>query len=127
MNAHAARTTRPELQVSSTWAVPLVLGIVYGGYAAFIASNNGASTTRTALIAIIGFVVLTAAGEALQATRTSLAREPRSAAHGLVFGCAMGYLLSLSGYSVLKASLVGATLGLAMTAVTYYWIYQHED
>jgi len=126
MNAHAAPSTRPQLHTSA-WAIPLSLGVVFGGYAAFIADDNGASTTRTTLIAVIGCVALTAVCYAVgAAARTSLAREPRSAAFGIVFGCAMGYLLSLSGYSVLKASLVGATLGLAMTAVSHYWFYQHE-
>jgi Flp pilus assembly pilin Flp len=127
MHAHAAPSTRPQLQLhTSAWAIPLTLGVVFGGYAAFIADNNGASTTRTTLIAVIGCVALTAVCYAVGAARTSLAREPRSAAFGVVFGCAMGYLLSLSGYSVLKAGLVGATLGLAMTATSYYWFYQHE-
>lgn len=129
MNSHAAPSprSRPQLQLhTSAWAVPLTLGVFFGGYAAFVADNNGASTTRTTVIAAIGCVALTAVCCAIGALRGSLAREPRSAAFGAVFGCAMGYLLSLSGYSLLKACLVGATLGLAMTAVSYYWFYQHE-
>jgi hypothetical protein len=126
MNAHAAPSISTQIHASA-WAVPLTLGIVFGGYAAFIANNNGSSTTGTTLIAVIGCVALTLVCVAVGALRDSRSREFRAAAFGVVFGAAVGFLLSLSGYSNLKASLVGAALGLAMAAVSFYWFYQHES
>jgi hypothetical protein len=126
MNAHAAPATRAPIRTSA-WTIPLMLGVVYGGYAAFIAGNNGASTTRMTLIAVVGCLGLAVVCFVVGALRARLTREPRAAAFGVIFGCAMGYLLSLSGYSLLKASLVGLGLGLAMAAVSFYWFYGHEE
>ncbi|MDX6351290.1 MAG: hypothetical protein QOF84_6080 [Streptomyces sp.] len=110
----------------SSWGTPVALGVVFGGYAAWIANSNGSSTTRTTLIAVVGTVALALVCYVVGRVGPAVARELRSALYGIVFGCAMGYLLSLSGYSLLRASLVGLALGASMTAASFYWFYEHE-
>ncbi|MFE2428146.1 hypothetical protein ACFXJ5_15580 [Streptomyces sp. NPDC059373] len=122
----ATAPTRHRRSNRSSWGTPVALGVVFGGYAAWISNNNGGSTTRTTLIAVVGMVALALVCYLAGRVGPALARELRAALYGAVFGCAMGYLLSLSGYSLLKASLVGLALGASLTAVSFYWFYEHE-
>ncbi|WP_127360246.1 hypothetical protein [Actinacidiphila soli] len=122
----ATAPTRRRRTTRSSWGAPIELGVVFGGYAAWISNSNGGSTTRTALIAVVGTVALAIVCYVVGRVGPAVARELRAALHGAVFGCAMGYLLSLSGYSLLRASLVGLALGASVTAASFYWFYEHE-
>ncbi|MGP3927578.1 hypothetical protein [Streptomyces sp. 8N616] len=107
-------------------AVPLLLGIAYGLYAAFLTSNNGASNTRIMLDSFVGGAVVAVLSFLIGAAQTRLPRERRAAAYGGLFGIVMGYLLSLSGETWLKAGFLGLILGLSMGLIVFYVRYTHE-
>ncbi|MGP4004138.1 hypothetical protein [Streptomyces sp. 8N706] len=103
--------------------VPLMLGIAFGLYVAFLESNNGASNTRIIVASLVGGAACAALCFAIGVTQHRMSRETRSAAYGAIFGGALGYMLSVSGQTALEASLVGLTLGVSMAAVTFYVRY----
>ncbi|MFG2193181.1 hypothetical protein [Streptomyces sp. NPDC048639] len=106
--------------------VPLVLGICYGLYAAFLTSNNGASNTRIMVESFVGGAVVAVLCFAVAAVQSRLPRELRGAAYGVLFGCAMGYLLSLSDETWLKSVFLGLFLGAAMGVIVFYVRYTRE-
>ncbi|MEV6319072.1 hypothetical protein [Streptomyces sp. NPDC051776] len=106
--------------------VPLLLGICYGLYAAFLTSNNGASNTRIMVESFVGGAVVAVLCFAVGAVQSRLSRELRGAAYGVLFGTAMGYLLALSDETWLKAAFLGLFLGMGMGVTAFYVRYTHE-
>ncbi|MFE1346264.1 hypothetical protein ACFW57_16965, partial [Streptomyces sp. NPDC058757] len=56
-----------------------------------------------------------------------LPRELRAVAWGALAGGATGFLYSLSGASVLSASMIGLLMGIGVGAGAFYLFYTHED
>ncbi|MEU9099173.1 hypothetical protein [Streptomyces sp. NPDC048361] len=111
-------------------AVPVVLGVAYGIWAAAIQRNAGSSGVLTGgqiVLGVVSGVVLIALGLGLLRVQSALPREIRAAAYATVFGCAMGFLYSLSDHSVLRSSGIGAIWGGAMLLVSFYVFYTHEQ
>src|SRR5262245_50476372 len=129
MNAQvvtAPRHARPSGRSGAL--VPLLLGVATGLYAAWLDSNNQpADSGRTAVIGGVSGAVAAVACYILGRVQAALPRELRAAAYGVVCGCALGYLFSLSGWTVLKASVGGLVAGLATAATSFYVFYTHED
>jgi uncharacterized membrane protein AbrB (regulator of aidB expression) len=111
---------------AASWAVPVVLGLAFGLYVAFLESNNGASDTRTTVSSTVGGAVCAVLCFAIGRLQTRMSRERRATAYGAVFGGALGYMLSISDQTALEASLVGLFLGLSMALVTFYIRYTQE-
>lgn len=55
-----------------------------------------------------------------------LPRELRAAAYGVLTGGSIGFLYSLSGASVLSASVLGLILGAGGLLASYYYFYTRE-
>ncbi|MFJ5102289.1 hypothetical protein [Streptomyces sp. NPDC088554] len=104
----------------------LLLGIGYGGYTSAIARSGGAATYRQLALALISGAVLAALTFALVRVQHSLIREVRAAAWGTLTGCAVGFLYSLTGQSVLLSTGIGLVLGVSAFLVLFYLYYTRE-
>ena len=126
MTTQTATPVRHQHHGAASLGVPLLLGLAFGLYAAFLESNNGASNERILVVSFVGGAICAVLCFALGLVQRRLTRERRSAAYGVIFGGALGFLLSVSGRTALEASLMGLILGLSMGLVTFYVRYTHE-
>ncbi|WP_269858587.1 hypothetical protein [Streptomyces sp. RPT161] len=125
-----ARHGRPHQRVTqrhrSGWVVPAVLGFAFGAYALFLEQANGVDAGIAALRGLVAAVVLGAVCFVIGRRQHWMQAESQAAAYGVVFGMAMGYLLNLSGWSLLRSCLLGLVFGLAMAAGTFYFSYMRR-
>ncbi|MFD7897625.1 hypothetical protein [Streptomyces sp. NPDC059743] len=106
--------------------IPLLLGTIYGAYAAYIARGGGPATYGQLALALISGALLALLIIGLLRFQHSLMRELRAAAWGTLVGCAMGFLYSLTGHSVLLSSGIGLALAVGTVIITFYAFYMHE-
>ncbi|WP_371791394.1 hypothetical protein OG285_16465 [Streptomyces sp. NBC_01471] len=126
--AHRRPAARGHLPVAAV-AVPVVLGIVYGLYTAFIlsSSSDNAFTTAKTVLSIVSGLVLAVLAFGFGRIQHALPREARAAGYGVLIGGAMGFLYSITGESVLLSSFIGAGFGIGALITTFYLFYTHED
>lgn len=132
MAAHAsvqARGTRARAPHHSTlsWALPVTLGVILGWYATSIVRGGGVLTGTQLALGLVSGAVLAALCFGLGRIQKSLPRELRAAAYGALFGGSVGFLYSLSGKSVLAASVLGLLTGAAMLLAAFYTFYTREN
>jgi uncharacterized membrane protein len=110
----------------SSVGIPATIALSYCLYAAFVAGDNGWSTGLTWLIALVSAGVLGVVCFAVG--RWQSGRQPESIAvvYGMVFGIAMGYLLSLNDWSILKSCGVGLLLAASMAVSVFYIAHTHQ-
>lgn len=121
----AAPVGRHHRMTAAAWALPLLIGAAFGGYAWFL--ERGRDSTAGALpVGLAAGVALALVCFAVGRVQRALPREGRAGLYGGVFGCAMGFLYSLSGPSVLTAAVFGLALGAGMFAVVFYYLYTHQ-
>ncbi|MDJ0461936.1 hypothetical protein [Streptomyces sp. H27-C3] len=128
MAAHAAvpgRSLRPH-HLSAALGVPLVLGVLYGIYVAFRARDGSSLTGWNVLLGVLCGLIVTALGALLVRNGGALPRELRAGAYGALFGVAMGFLHSLGDTSILRSVTMGAVLGAALAAASFYVFYTRE-
>ncbi|MFJ2646169.1 hypothetical protein ACIO1C_05485 [Streptomyces sp. NPDC087420] len=123
--AHAAIRTRPHISLRG-WGPPLLFGAAYGIYAQFIARSGGAANFGQLALALASGLVLTGLIYGLVRVQHLLIRELRAGAWGVLVGCAIGFLYSLTQHSVLLSSGIGLTFGVSTTLVTFYLFYMRE-
>lgn len=116
----------PALPHASSWGVPAAIALVYCLYTAFVAGDNNRSTGRTWLIALVSAGILGVVCYAVGRWQTGRQAETVGAAYGVVFGCAMGYLLSLNGWSILRTALIGLALAASMGVCAFYISHTHQ-
>lgn len=104
----------------------MTIAVVYCLYTAFIAGDNHWSTGLTWLIALVSAAALGVLCYAVGRWQRGRQPETIGTAYAVVFGCAMGYLLSLNDWSVLKSSLAGAVLAAAMGVSAFYIAHTHN-
>ncbi|MEI5034059.1 hypothetical protein RB201_18840 [Streptomyces sp. S1A(2023)] len=110
------------------WALPLVLGVAYGFYAAFIRRDGGPSTGGQVLLGLISGVALAVLCFAVGRIQRSLPRELRAAAvYGALTACAIGFLVSLTDTSVLRSTVLGLVVGAGVLCVSFYVFYTRES
>ncbi|MFB7555398.1 hypothetical protein [Streptomyces brevispora] len=132
MAAHAsvtARGTRARARHHSTlsWALPVTLGVILGWYATSIVRDGGVLTGGQLALGLISGAVLAVLCFGLGRMQKRLPRELRAAAYGALFGGSIGFLYSLSGKSVLAASVLGLLTGVGMLLAAFYVFYTHEN
>ncbi|MFD9795965.1 hypothetical protein ACFWXK_33995 [Streptomyces sp. NPDC059070] len=134
MSAHAAmpagparRHRTPALGLSpALMALPVVIGVCYGFWAASISRRGGEVTGANIALGLVSGAVVAALGLALLTIQNRLPREARALAYGALFGAGTGFLYAQSGESVFGASMMGALLGGGMLAAAFYVFYTRE-
>jgi hypothetical protein len=125
---HRRRRSSERQHHSPAWALPVILGVVLGIWAAFIkrAENDGVATGGQWILGVITAVVLAALFFALMRVQHALPRELRALAYGALSGATVGFLTSLAGGSVLRAAGIGVAVGAGVAAMTFYFYYTRE-
>lgn len=117
----------PDLRALSTaGAAPVVLGIVYGIWAAANSRDGGAPTGGNILLGFVAGAAFAVLYTALRRIAPALPRELRAAAWAAFAGIAFGYLYSLGGASVLRSTGMAAVVAASVFAVTFYRYYTRE-
>ncbi|MFJ1928627.1 MULTISPECIES: hypothetical protein [unclassified Streptomyces] len=132
MAAHAsvqARGVRARAQHRSnlSWALPVTLGVVLGWYATSIVRGGGVLTGGQLALGLISGAVLAVLCFGLGRVQKRLPVGLAATAYGVLFGGSIGFLYSLSGKSVLAASVLGLLTGAGMLAAAYYAFYTRRD
>ncbi|MEU4955312.1 hypothetical protein ACFZBM_13810 [Streptomyces lavendulae] len=135
--AHAAptmsRRQRPTSSVnvdhSSRNALirALLLGLVYGVWAAQIQRQTGPVTVGNVFFGILCGVLFAAVMFALHEFGPRLMRELHATAYGVFAGVATGYLHSLTNSSILRSTTVGLAVGAGVGLAAFYRYYTRED
>ncbi|WHM37844.1 hypothetical protein [Streptomyces sp. BPTC-684] len=107
-------------------ALPVVIGVFYGFWAASINRRGGEVTGANIALGLVSGAVIAALGLGLLMIQGRLPRELRAAAFGTLFGAGTGFLYAQSGESVFGASMMGALLGGGMMAAAFYVFYTRE-
>ncbi|NUP20672.1 MAG: hypothetical protein HOZ81_32255 [Streptomyces sp.] len=132
--AHAAPASGPLPDVFSerthriaSVAVPVVLGLIYGYWAA---ANRRSGGEITGWNLLFGFVTAIAFMVLYVAVREIAARSIREV-HAILWasfvGGGFGFLYSQSGNTVLKSAAMGVAVGAVSFLVLFYRYYTHED
>ncbi|RNG36113.1 hypothetical protein EEJ42_02920 [Streptomyces botrytidirepellens] len=132
VSAPARRRHRPRLPAvplhpAASWVVPVVLGVLTGGYAMFIGHNQGSTLPFAALLGVVAAVVIGAVCYLLGRVQGRLLPEVRAGLYGSLLGCVIGFLYCLSGAAVGRATGVGLGVALSMGAVSFYIIHARSD
>ncbi|MBD0423690.1 hypothetical protein AB0L35_19235 [Streptomyces sp. NPDC052309] len=139
--AHAAPATRgttgrgpstpdvfgPGVHTAARWAVPVVLGLVYGYWAAANRRDAGPITGWNLLFGFVTALVFAVLYVAVRTVAQRLGRELHAVLWAAFAGCAFGFLFSQTGASVLKSTGLSLVIAAALFAVLFYRYYTHED
>lgn len=106
--------------------LPVLVGVGYGAYAAFIARSGGPATFGQLWLALASGVGMILAVMVMLRFKGALPRELRAAAWGVLAGGAIGFLHSLTDQSVLRSVAVGLAVFVGTALVTHYVFYTHE-
>ncbi|MFF1416239.1 hypothetical protein [Streptomyces sp. NPDC058280] len=104
----------------------VLLGLIYGAYAAFIARGGGAATYGQLALGLISAAAMAVLIYGLVQMGRMLPRELRAGAWGLLVGGSMGFLYSLTGHSVMLSSGIGLAIGAGAIIVTFYVFYTRD-
>lgn len=106
---------------------PLLLGLVYGVWAAFIKRQEGPVDAGNVFYGILCGVLFAACLFTLDRIGPRMMREVHATAYGAFAGVATGYLHSLTNSSVLTSTVVGLAMGVGVGLFAFYRYYTHED
>ncbi|MFG2651751.1 hypothetical protein [Streptomyces sp. NPDC048436] len=106
--------------------VAVVLGLVYGLWAAQISRDAGPVTGWNVLLGVVTGVVFAAVFLGLWQTAHRLPRELRAASWATFAGISFGYLYSLTGATVLRSTIMALAVAAAVFAATFYRYYTRE-
>ncbi|MEV7519245.1 hypothetical protein [Streptomyces sp. NPDC091371] len=109
------------------YAGPLLLGLVYGVWAAYIERQAGPVDAANVFYGILCGVLFAGIAFGLDRMGPSVMQEVRAAAYGAFGGIAVGYLHSLTNQSILKAVVVGLFAGIGVGVAAFYRFHTHED
>ncbi|MET9885259.1 hypothetical protein ABZZ20_19425 [Streptomyces sp. NPDC006430] len=105
----------------------LLLGLVYGVWAAFIKRDTGPVDAGNVFYGILCGVLFAAIMFTLAQVGPQLMREVHATAYGAFGGVAVGYLYSLSGHSILRSCWIGLITGIGVGVVAFYRYYTREE
>ncbi|MFF1276133.1 hypothetical protein ACFVZC_22470 [Streptomyces marokkonensis] len=138
--AHAAPRTPKAIERGSTTdlfserahraalvAVPVLLGLVYGFWAAANRRHGGPVTGWNLLFGFVTALVFAVVLMALLALAPKLRREVHAVVWAAFCGIAVGFLFSQSGGSVLRSTALALGVTAGVFAVMFYRFYTHED
>ncbi|MFI1355119.1 hypothetical protein ACH4TV_16340 [Streptomyces sp. NPDC020898] len=130
--AHVTSSGYPDIFSARThqaakWAVPVVLGLVYGFWAAANRRDGGPITGWNILFGFVAALAFMAVFIGVRAVAPRLQRELHAVAWGAFAGVAFGFLYSQTGASVLRSAGNATLVAGAVFAVLFYRYYTHED
>ncbi|MEU1849432.1 hypothetical protein ABZ499_09165 [Streptomyces sp. NPDC019990] len=108
-------------------AVPVVLGLIYGYWAAANRRYGGPVTGWNLLFGFVTALVFAVLFAAVWQLGPRLRREQRAVLWFAFTGCAAGFLISQSGLSVLWSMWLGLAVGAGVAATMFYRYYTRED
>uniref|UniRef100_UPI0034E019FD hypothetical protein n=1 Tax=Streptomyces flavofungini TaxID=68200 RepID=UPI0034E019FD len=111
----AARST-----ATSVWALPLLLGLVYGFWAATNRVHGGQVTVGKVMLGVVSGLVLAVLVVVLHRAGEKLPLELRAASWAALSGVALGFLVSQSGRSALSCVALGLATAAGVLVMTYY-------
>ncbi|WP_345647486.1 hypothetical protein [Streptomyces tremellae] len=107
--------------------IPLLMGIGYGAYAAFMARAGGPADYTQLWLAVASGIGFAALMYVILFTQRALSRELRAPLWGAFLGSAVGFLRGLGDFSIYRSAGFGLVIGAAVTVVLYYWWHTHEQ
>ncbi|MFE7766219.1 hypothetical protein [Streptomyces sp. NPDC057438] len=108
--------------------VPVVLGLVYGYWAAAMNRDAGPITGWNVLFGFVVAFVFAALHIAVLTVAPRLRRELHAALWAAFAGCAFGFLYSqASQHSVLRSVAMSLAVAAGFLVVNFYRYYTHED
>ncbi|MBC2905300.1 hypothetical protein [Streptomyces cupreus] len=140
--AHAAPTPgrRPTVRVTVTpdifserthtiarFGIPVVLGLIYGYWAAANRRGGGEITGWNILFGFVTAIAFMVLCIAVAVLAPKLKRELHSLTKSAFAGAAFGFLYSQTGASVLRSVTMSLLVTAAIFAVFFYRYYTHED
>jgi len=108
-------------------ALPVVLGLVYGFWAAAINRDAGAFTGWNVLFGFVSAIAFAAAYAGVRALAPHMKRELHALLWTAFAGCAFGFIYSQTGASVLRSATIALAVAAGVFAVAFYRYYTHED
>lgn len=124
--ARRARTPTHH-RTAMAWGVPLLLGVIYGFYAAFIRRDGGPSTGGQVALGFAAGIAFAVLCLALARFQYVIPREARAASYGALTASAIGFLVSLTDTGVLRSTILGLVVGIPVGLAMYYFFYSRED
>lgn len=109
------------------YGVPVVLGLVYGYWAAANRRDGGPVTGWNILFGFVTALVFIVLCIAVALFAPRLPRELHSAVKSGFAGAAIGFLYNQSGQSLLRSVALGVVTGAAIYVVFFYRYYTRED
>ncbi|MDQ0714811.1 hypothetical protein QFZ55_004263 [Streptomyces luteogriseus] len=107
--------------------LPVVLGLVYGYWAAGNRRDAGPITGWNLLFGFVTALVFAVLFAAVCALAPRLRRELHALCWFVFAGGAVGFLYNQTGASVLSSSGLGLAVGAGVLAMVFYRYYTHED
>jgi hypothetical protein len=129
-NAPAADPTDvfgPRVHAAAKWALPLVLGLVYGYWAAANRRDGGPITGWNLLFGFVTAVVFMALYVAVRAVAVRLEREGHAMLWAGLAGAALGFLVSQSGATWLSSTGLGLIVAVAFFLTLFYRFSTHGE
>ncbi|MCL6668700.1 MULTISPECIES: hypothetical protein [Streptomyces] len=109
------------------YAIPVVLGLVYGFWAATNRRHGGEITGWNILFGLVTAVVFIVLCIAVATFAPLLKRELHSLVKSAFAGAAVGFLYSQTGDSILRSVALGVGVTAAVFLVFFYRYYTRED
>lgn len=123
---HTRRTVDTDHSARNALTRALLMGLVYGVWAAFINRQMGPVDAGNVFYGILCGALFAAVMFGLGRVGPRLEREVHATAYGVFAGIAVGYLHSLTHASVLSSSVIGLFSGIGVGAVAFYRYYVRE-
>jgi len=112
---------------AAKWALPVVLGLVYGYWAAANRRDGGPITGWNVLFGFVTALSFMAVFIGVQALAPRMKRELHAGTWAAFAGVAFGFLYSQTGASVLRSTATALAVAGFVFAVLFYRYYTHED
>ena len=113
--------------VAAHWTLPVVLGLVYGYWAAADNRDGGAITGWNVLFGFVTAFAFMALYVGVRAIAPHMRREQHALTWAAFAGIAFGFLYSQGDATVLRSTFMSLPIAAAVFAVAFYRYYTHED
>lgn len=117
----------PRTHAAAKVALPVVLGLVYGYWAAANRRDSGPITGWNLLLGFLTALVFAVVFAAVREVAPRLGREMHALVWFVFTGCAVGFLISQSDESVLESAGLGVVVGAGVLLTLFYRYYTRED